>query len=125
LRTPFTGLGLVPEAASSLLAPRLIGHAVAFELLVMGRDLDAETARNAGLINRIVPSHELEATILAAAHDLAGKPREAVLASRRLLKGDPAETLARIELEASLFAERLKSTEAQAAFGAFLGKAKT
>jgi hypothetical protein len=36
-----------------------------------------------------VPSHELEATILAAAHDVAGKPREAVLASRRLLKVTP------------------------------------
>jgi enoyl-CoA hydratase/carnithine racemase len=124
LRTPFTALGLVPEAASSLLAPRLIGHALAFELLVMGCDLGAERARNAGLINRIVPSQELEATILAAAHDLAGKPREAVLASRRLLKGDPAETLARIDLEARTFAERLRSTEAQAAFAAFMGKGR-
>jgi enoyl-CoA hydratase/carnithine racemase len=124
LRTPFTALGLVPEAASSLLAPRLMGHARAFELLVTGRDMSAEAARDAGLINRIVPSEELETVILAAAHDLAGKPREAVLASRRLLKGDPVETLTRIELEARLFAERLKSAEAQAAFGAFLRKAK-
>ena len=54
LRTPFVALGLVPEAASSLLAPRIMGHARAFELLVMGRDLDAEAARAAGLVNAVV-----------------------------------------------------------------------
>lgn len=121
-RTPFTALGLVPEAASSLLAPRRMGHARAFELLVMGRDLDAETARLAGLINGIAAPEELEALILAAARDLAARPREAVLAARRLLKGDPAEVLARIDVEARIFAERLRSSEAQAAFAGFLGK---
>ena len=40
LSTPFVALGLIPEAASSLLAPRLMGHARAFELLAMGRPLD-------------------------------------------------------------------------------------
>jgi enoyl-CoA hydratase/carnithine racemase len=120
LRTPFTALGLVPEAASSLLAPRIMGHARAFELLVMGRDLEADAARSRGLVNGIVSSEELEPAILSAAHELARKPRDAVLASRRLLKGDPAEVLARIEAEADVFAERLQSREAQAAFAAFL-----
>jgi enoyl-CoA hydratase/carnithine racemase len=123
-RTPFAALGLVPEAASSLLAPRLIGHARAFELLVMGGDLDAETARICGLVNRVVEPEELEAELLGAARGLAAKPRDAVLASRRLLKGEPAEALARIDAEAELFAERLRSPEAQAAFAAFLEKGK-
>jgi enoyl-CoA hydratase/carnithine racemase len=79
---------------------------------------------SAGLVNRIVPAAELESAILAAAHDLAARPRDAVLASRRLLKGDPAETLARIDLEARMFAERLRSAEAQAAFAAFIGKGR-
>jgi enoyl-CoA hydratase/carnithine racemase len=122
LRTPFTALGLVPEAASSLLAPRLIGHQRAFELLVMGRDMDAATAANCGLVSRIVQPGEIEAEILRAAHELASKPREAMLASRRLLKGDPAEVLARIEAEAEIFAERVASREAQAAFATFLRK---
>ena len=38
--TPFVSLGLVPEAASSLIAPRLMGHARAFSLLVMGQPLE-------------------------------------------------------------------------------------
>ena len=124
LRTPFTALGLVPEAGSSLLAPRLMGHARAFELLVMGLDLDSEGARSAGLVNGIVASEELEGAIVAAAHDLAAKPREAVLASRRLLKGEPADVLAQIAVEAEAFAERIRSPEAQRAFAAFIQKGK-
>jgi enoyl-CoA hydratase/carnithine racemase len=124
-RTPFTQLGLVPEAASSLLGPRLLGHAPAFELLVMGRDLDAQAAKDAGLVNAIVPQDELEDRIIEAAGKLAAMPRQAVLASRRLLKGDPAEILARIDQEAALFAERLASREAQAAFAAFMQKGRS
>ncbi len=124
LKTPFTDLGLTPEAASSLLAPRLLGHSRAFELLVMGRALDAEVALNAGLLNAVVDPDQLEPRILETAHELAAKPRDAVLASRRLLKGDTAAILARIEAEATLFAERLQSSEAQAAFAAFISKSK-
>jgi enoyl-CoA hydratase/carnithine racemase len=125
LRTPFTGLGLVPEAASTLLAPRVIGHARAFELLVMGQDFGADRALSAGLVNAVVAPEALEPQLLAAARELAARPRQAVLASRRLLKGDPAEILARIDAEAALFAERLASREAQEAFAAFMGKGKS
>jgi enoyl-CoA hydratase/carnithine racemase len=124
-RTPFTALGLLPEAASSLIGPRLMGHRRAFELLVMGRDMDAEAARAAGLVNHVVAPEALEDAVLAAARHLAGLPREAMLASRRLLKGDSGEILTRIEEEIALFAERLKSPEAQAAFQTFMQKGKS
>lgn len=124
LRTPFTALGLVPEAASSLIAPRLMGHARAFAFLVMGRDLDAGAAHAAGLVNRIVAPEELEPAIVDAARALAALPREAMLASRRLLRGDPEEVLARIDLEARIFGERLRSAEAQQAFAAFMQRGK-
>jgi len=124
-RTPFTALGLVPEAAASLLAPRLMGHQRAFELLVMGRDLDAEAAWRAGLVAALVGREALEPQILTASRSLAALPREAVLASRRLLKGDPGAILAQIEREADLFAKRLASSEAQAAFAAFMQKRKS
>lgn len=124
LRTPFAALGLVPEAASSLLAPRIMGHPRAFELLVMGDALDAETARISGLVNAIVAPEDLETAVLARARDLAAKPRDAVLKARRLLKGEPAEVLARIDSEAQGFAERLASPEARAAFAAFLERGR-
>ena len=54
-QTPFVNLGLVPEAASSLFGPRLMGHARAFELLVMGEPFSAEHAKEAGSVNHIVP----------------------------------------------------------------------
>ena len=120
--TPFVGLGLVPEAASSLLAPRLMGHRRAFELLVMGRPLDAAAAQACGLINAVAPPGDVEAEAMKAAHHIAALPAEAVAASRRLLRGSPDETVARIDEEVRLFKERLQSTEAQKAFDAFLNR---
>ena len=124
-RTPFLDLGLVPEAGSSLLAPRLIGHGRAFALLVLGRDFDSERAMAAGLVTEIVAAAELEERALAVARELAAKPRQALLASRRLLRGDSVEVLERIETEAEIFAERLASPEAQAAFTRFIEKGRS
>ena len=78
--TPFVNLGLVPEAASSLLAPRLMGHRRAFELLVMGRPLDAAAAQACGLVNAVVPPGDVEAEAMKAARHIAALPAEAVAA---------------------------------------------
>ncbi len=121
-QTPFVNLGLVPEAASSLLGPRLMGYPRAFELLVMGEPFTADRAKEAGLVNHVVPPEALESTALKAAEALAGKPREAVRISRRLLKGEPAPIKSRMEQEGAIFLERVKSNEAIAAFSAFLHK---
>lgn len=118
--TPFTDLGLSPEAGSSLLGPRLMGPVKAFELLALGRPFSAQKALEAGLINEIV--EEAEAAALACAKEIAQKPPEAMGISRRLLKGDRAELAERVEEEINLFAERLRSPEAIAAFDAFLTK---
>ena len=122
--TPFTSLGLVPEAASSLIAPRMMGHARAFSLLVMGRPIDAAQAKEAGLVNTVVAADQVEAEALAAAKHIAALPPGAVAISRALLKGKPEERLARIDEETELFKTRLKSPEAIAAFQAFLSKSK-
>ena len=122
LQTPFVDLGLVPEAGSSLLGPRVLGHARAFELLVLGAPWSAERAKEAGLVNAVVPSEELESTTLQAAEALAKKPREGVRLARRLLHGDTAALKSRMEEEGALFLERIKSDEAAAAFAAFLKK---
>ncbi|MGE0628650.1 MAG: crotonase/enoyl-CoA hydratase family protein [Hyphomicrobiaceae bacterium] len=121
-RTPFLDLGLVPEAGSSLLAPRVMGHQRAFELLALGEAFDAERAREAGIVNRIVASDDLEATVHRAAGRLAAKPPEALRLCRQLLRGDAADVRTRIEDEIAIFAERLVSPEAREAFAAFLEK---
>jgi enoyl-CoA hydratase/carnithine racemase len=118
--TPFVSLGLVPEAASSLLVPRLMGHRRAFELLVMGRPLDAMAAQACGLVNAVVPPGDVDAAAMKTAHDIAALPAEAVAASRRLMRAAPDDIIARIDEEVRLFKQRLQSAEARAAFDAFL-----
>lgn len=121
---PFVDLGLVPEAASSLLAPQQFGHAKAAQFIMLAESFDAVAAHDLGLANAVVEPGELYAHALAKAQALAAKPREALLATRRLLRGDPAILLARIEEEMRLFAEAVRSPQARAAFFAFLQKAK-
>jgi enoyl-CoA hydratase/carnithine racemase len=118
--TPFVSLGLVPEAASSLLAPRLMGHRRAFELLVMGRTLASAAAQACGLINTVVAPNDVEASAMKAARDIAALPAEAVATARRLMRAAPDDIVVRIDQEALLFRERLQSAEARSAFDAFL-----
>jgi enoyl-CoA hydratase/carnithine racemase len=120
--TPFVNLGLIQEAGSSLLAPTRLGHANAFELLVLGEIWSAERALAAGLVNAVVASAELEALALASARKLAGKPRLAMLTARRVLKGDTSAVSEKIAEELAAYRELLKSPEAREAFAAFLEK---
>ncbi len=121
-QTPFVHLGLVPEGASSLLMPRLMGPRRAFELLVMARPFDAADAKAMGLVNEVVPAGEADSAALKAARHIAALPAEAVALSRRLIRGSPAEVEQRIDEEAALFKQRLKSDEARAAFEAFFSR---
>ena len=118
--TPFVALGLLPEAGSSLIAPRLMGHARAFSLLVMGRPLDAAAAKDAGIVTTIADDVEGEA--LKAARSIAALPAEGVLTARRLMRGAVDEIIARIDAEAEAFKARIASPDARAAFAAFLNR---
>lgn len=122
--TPFVALGLVPEAGSSLIAPRLMGHRRAFELLVMGKPLSGEEAKACGLVNQVAPAGEVEAEAMKAAQQIAALPMEGVAISRRLMKGTPDEVVRRIDEEAEQFRKRLQSPEARKAFEAFLTRKK-
>jgi enoyl-CoA hydratase/carnithine racemase len=122
--TPFVKLGLIPEAASSLLAPMLMGHVRAFELLVMGRPLSAADAKAAGLINSVVDAAEVEQAALKAAREIAALPPGAVAVARKLMRGHLDAMVERVDTEAMHFKERLRSDEARAAFAAFLSRKK-
>lgn len=121
-RAPFTDLGIVPEAGSSLLGPAMLGRQHAFALLAMGETYDAEQAVRAGLIYGIVAQEELEAATLEKAERIAAKPREAMRMSRRLLGADREAVIARICEENRIFGERMQSPEAIAAFNAFFAR---
>lgn len=123
-RTPFVDLGLVPEAASSLLAPPLMGHQKAFALLALGHGFDAQAALEACIVYKVVESGELETEVLRAAEEIAAKPPQAMQIARSLMRM-PAEPVAdRIAREAKHFSERLTSNEAREAVMAFLSRKK-
>lgn len=119
LTTPFIDLGVVPENASSLTMPARMGHARAFAMLGLGEPLIGAGAVAAGLASAALPAADVEARGRAAAQALSKKPAEALRLTKKLMR-DPETLLARMREESALFAERLQSEEARAAFAAFL-----
>lgn len=110
---PFADLGLVPEAGSSLLAPRLMGHHRAFELFVLGDQFDAQRAFQAGLVNRVVSAEDVETVAVTAALAIAAKPPEAIRSALKLMRGDRLDSVQRIEKEAANFCDLLRSPAAR------------
>ncbi len=120
LQMPFVNLGLVPEAGSTLLLPRMLGHLRASELLLFGEPFSAETAQEAGLVTTVCPDAEVIATTLAKARQLAAQPAAAVRQTKALLKRSSEEELREtLRVEAEIFAQRLSSPEAAEALQAF------
>lgn len=124
-RMPFVNLGLCPEAASSFLLPRLIGHQQASELLLLGEAFSAARALEIGLVNAVYPDAEVIENALANARKLAQQPPDSVRLTKALLKrsiaGDIADTMAE---EIKHFTERLGSAECAEALTAFFERRK-
>jgi enoyl-CoA hydratase/carnithine racemase len=117
---PFLDLGLVPEAASTLLLPRLAGRRRAARYLLLGEPFGTAEAVEIGLVSHAATNGALDETADQLVARLLAKPREALRQSQRLLRhGTRDEILERMELESSLFAERLQSDEVKQAISAF------
>lgn len=120
---PFTRLGLVPEAASSLLFPRLAGQARAASWLLLGERFGADEAREAGLVTAIHPAEVLEEVATAKARAVAALPPEAVRQTKELLRAPDRPAVAAVmRTEGELFIARLSSPETAEAIGAFFEK---
>ncbi|MCT8972805.1 crotonase/enoyl-CoA hydratase family protein [Microbaculum marinisediminis] len=124
LRLPFVNLGLVPEAGSTLLLPRVLGHVRAAELIMLGDPFDGARAVELGIANHVVAPEALEADVMDVAARIAAQPPSAMRESKRLLKGDVAALEARILEEVRIFTAQLSSPEAREAFTAFMEKRK-
>jgi enoyl-CoA hydratase/carnithine racemase len=121
-KIPFVDLGLTPEGGSSVLLPRRLGMARASEMLLACEEITAERAERFGLVNALIPASGLVDHALAKAKELAAKPRRALQAARRMLRGDPNELLVMMDKEGREFAARLAMPEARAAFLSFLNR---
>ena len=117
---PFVDLGLVPEAASSLIMPRLAGRRRAARHLLLGEPFGAAEAHDMGLASHIVPLGQLKPALAGLIAALLAKPPEAMRQTQALLRGeDTKQVLDRMELENGHFAERLQSDEVKGAIAAF------
>ena len=122
---PFVDLGLVPEAGSSLLLPRLAGRRAAARYLLLGESFGVDEAVSIGLVSHRAGAGELETVLGAIIEQLLAKPAEALRASQRLLRhGTRDEILERMRFESGIFAERLSSAEVKEAISAFFEKRK-
>ncbi len=122
LQAPFVNLGLVPEAASSLLLPQLVGLQRASELFLLGRKIDAQEARNIGLVAQVFPDETLDAEVEARAHELAAKAPDAVRFTKALMRKNHDEIAERMVEEGRIFATQLRSAEVKEAISAFFEK---
>jgi enoyl-CoA hydratase/carnithine racemase len=125
LSMPFVSLGLVPEFGSSLLVPRLMGRAKAAEKLLLCEPFTGGDAVSLGIATAALPAAEVLAQAQLAAERFNDLPAGAVRETKRLLRADIKENVARaMHAEAAAFLERLRSPEAKEAFTAFLQKRK-
>lgn len=125
LAMPFVSLGLVPEFASSLLVPQLLGHQRAAEKLLLGDPFTPEQAVEWGLANAVLPAGEVVNHARRIAERFNGLPPGAVQGAKQLLRGPQREAIVNtIRSEGALFAARLRSPEAMEAFQAFFQKRK-
>ena len=125
LAMPFVGLGLLPEFASSLLVPQLMGQRRAAERLLLGDPFTGEQAVECGLANAVLPAGEVVAHARRVAERFNALPPGAVQEAKRLMRGPQREAVLQvIQTEGALFAQRLRSPEAMEAFQAFFQKRK-
>jgi enoyl-CoA hydratase/carnithine racemase len=125
LAVPFVSLGLVPEFASSLLLPQLMGRAKAAEKLLLGDPLTAAEAADFGIATAVLPAAEVLAHARRMAERFNSLPPGAVRDTKRLMRAGSKDGILRaMRAEAAVFAERLRSPEAKEAFEAFFARRK-
>ncbi len=119
---PFINLAIVPEAASSLLLPRLIGHQRSMELLLLGDPISADEAWNFGLVNRVVEADALLPDAHALVERLLTKPPGALQQIKRLVKSETSSIQERMREENTVLAEQFVSAEGKEAIAALVEK---
>jgi enoyl-CoA hydratase/carnithine racemase len=122
---PFINLAVVPEFGSSYSVPARIGHVRAAELILLGAPFDARRAAELGLVTQVVPDNDLLARATETARKLEAMPKEALQASKRLMKQPFREqTKAAMKAENEEFSAQVRSADAKEALTAFLEKRK-
>jgi enoyl-CoA hydratase/carnithine racemase len=123
LAVPFVSLGLVPEFASSLVVPQLMGLRRAAEKILLGDPFTGETAVECGIASAVLPAGEVAAHARRVAERFNALPPGAVRGAKRLMRAPLRDAvMAAIQAEGEAFGARLTSPEAREAFQAFFEK---
>jgi enoyl-CoA hydratase/carnithine racemase len=122
---PFASLGVVPEFASSYLLPLVAGHARAAELLLLSEPFDAERAREAGIVSRVMPAAEVLPAAWKAAERIASLPAASIRLTKSLMKRAHAAAIQdQLRIEGEHFRRMLGEPAAREALEAFVQKRK-
>lgn len=121
LQLPFVDLGLVPEAASTVLLPLAVGAQRAQRWLLSGEPIAIEEAHAAGLVSEIVAPEALLERSRAVCTRLAAKPPAAMRSTKQLTRAPwKAQVEAALHTEAEILLQRLAAPEARARLQALL-----
>jgi 2-(1,2-epoxy-1,2-dihydrophenyl)acetyl-CoA isomerase len=112
----FVRRGLIPDGGVAYLLPRLVGLHKAKELMFFGEDLSATDAERLGIVNKVVPAAELQATAKEWAERLARGPTKAIGWSKKMLQ-DASELSRRDFLEQEAMLVELNTTTEDSAEG--------
>ena len=107
-RVPFVDFGLVPDAATSILAPEKLGYTDAFKFFCLGETLTAEQAFGMRLVSHLAADIDPEQQTMLIARTLAKKPARALSQTKMLLRGDEGLLCDRIDREIKLFHNALQ-----------------
>jgi|SRR5580704_3815650 2-(1,2-epoxy-1,2-dihydrophenyl)acetyl-CoA isomerase len=118
----FVRIGLIPDLAGTYFLPRLIGHARAAELMMLGDTVDAARALELGIVNRVVPDAELAAAAAALGSRLARGPRSIGLTKRALEVSRDNDLEAQLAVEERLQTEATTTSDFAEGVSAFLEK---
>jgi enoyl-CoA hydratase/carnithine racemase len=120
---PFTKLGLVPEAASSVLFPLIAGRMRASWLMLSGEQFGADEAKELGLLTRVTDDADVDGAVAMMCGILAELPPNAMVTTKRLLKARFSEMVEHaMDEELVAFVAALQSDEARAAFMKFMAR---
>jgi 2-(1,2-epoxy-1,2-dihydrophenyl)acetyl-CoA isomerase len=121
----FIKIGLMPDGGGTYFLPRLVGYNKAFELMALGDSIPAQQAFEMGMINRVVATAELDATVDALTQRLANSPPIALAKIKAGLSGSLQSDLASaLEFEAVNQGDCFRTADFIEGVAAFLQKRK-
>ncbi len=122
---PEVGLSIIPGYGGTQRLPRIVGRGRAFEMILSGKPIDAETALSFGLVNRVAPAAELrEATEKLAGAMLGNGPLALAMAMESILRGTETSLEEGLRIECDLFGIISSTEDMREGLNAFLEKRK-